>query len=317
MANNGILRTDVSTFLDPSTYPEIIQGAIQQSTVLNNARRLPNMTTTQEKMNLLDTLPTAGFLKAETDHKPLTTVSWGNKTMYAEELACIVPISENVLADASIDIFGQVRPLIQQEFGRAIDAAILFGTGKPTNWRADIVSSAKTASKVVTQASSSPDIYKDIMGTNGLIAKVESSGTLPNLALGAVPMRAQLRELVDADKRPLFKTDMQGSTRYALDGIPMIFPMNGAFDATKALIIMGDFSKLVYSIRQDLTFKILTEATIVDPSTKTVIYNLAQQDMVALRCVMRLGWEILDPISAYTQDENQKFPFAVYAPAGE
>ena len=155
------------------------------------------------------------------------------------------------------------------------------------------------------------------MGTNGLIAKVESSGTLPNLALGAVPMRAQLRELVDADKRPLFKTDMQGSTRYALDGIPMIFPMNGAFDATKALIIMGDFSKLVYSIRQDLTFKILTEATIVDPSTKTVIYNLAQQDMVALRCVMRLGWEILDPITAYTQDENQKFPFAVSAPAGE
>ena len=75
MANNGILRTDVSTFLDPSTYPEIIQGAIEQSTVLNNARRLPDMTTTQEKMNLLDTLPTAGFLKAEGAHKPLTTVS--------------------------------------------------------------------------------------------------------------------------------------------------------------------------------------------------------------------------------------------------
>ena len=53
--------------------------------------------------------------------------------MYAEELACIVHISENVLADASIDIFGQVRPLIQQEFyaykiGKLVDDKTDFAT---------------------------------------------------------------------------------------------------------------------------------------------------------------------------------------------
>ena len=314
MANNGILRTDVETFIPEQEYPGIIQGAIENSIVLTYGTRLPNMTSSSEKMNVLESLPVAGFLDGETAHKPITTASWGKKYIYAEELACIVPVPENVLADATIDIFGQVSPLIHQAMGKAIDGAVFFNVNKPTTWRDGILASATTAQKIVTQTS---DMYKDIMGVNGVIAKVEESGTMPTRGIAAVPMRAQLRELVDANNRPLFKSDMQGSTRYTLDGIPMEFPLNGAFDPTKALMIMGDFSKLVYSIRQDLSFKVLTEATLVDPSTKTVIYNLAQQDMVALRCVMRLGWEILDPISAYTQDENQKFPFAVYAPAGE
>lgn len=314
MANNGILRTDVETFIPEQEYPGIIQGTIENSIVLTYGTRLPNMTSSSEKMNVLESLPVAGFLDGETAHKPITTASWGKKYIYAEELACIVPVPENVLADATIDIFGQVKPLIQQAMGKAIDGAVFFNVNKPTTWRNGILASATTAQKVVTQTT---NMYKDIMGVGGVIAKVEESGTMPTLGIAAVPMRAQLRELVDTNNRPLFKSDMQGSTRYTLDGIPMEFPLNGAFDPTKALMIMGDFSKLVYSIRQDLSFKVLTEATLVDPSTKTVIYNLAQQDMVALRCVMRLGWEILDPISAYTQDENQKFPFAVYAPAGE
>jgi len=107
---------------------------------------------------------------------------------------------------------------------------------------------------------------------------------------------------------------MQGSTQYDLDGIPLEFPMNGAFDETEALIITGDFSQLVYSIRQDVTYKVLTEATIVDPTTREVIYSLAQQDMVALRAVMRLGWEIPNPVSAYRSEMESYTPFAAYIP---
>ena len=72
---------------------------------------------------------------------------------------------------------------------------------------------------------------------------------------------------------------------------------------------------MVYSIRQDVTYKILTEATIVDPSTHQVVYSLPQQDMVALRAVMRLGWEIPNPVSAFSSDLEARSPFAVYLPA--
>ena len=38
-------------------------------------------------------------------------------------------------------------------------------------------------------------------------------------------------------------------------------------------------------------------------------------DMVALRAVMRLGWEIPNPINAYNANLDNAFPFAVYAAA--
>ena len=40
-----------------------------------------------------------------------------------------------------------------------------------------------------------------------------------------------------------------------------------------------------------------------------------QNDMVALRAVMRLGWEVPNPINAYNADLDNAFPFAVYAAA--
>ena len=71
----------------------------------------------------------------------------------------------------------------------------------------------------------------------------------------------------------------------------MNFPNNGAFDKSKALMISGDFSQLVYAIRQDITFKLFTEG-VVQNTDGSIAYNLMQNDMVALRAVMRLGWEI-------------------------
>ena len=46
-----------------------------------------------------------------------------------------------------------------------------------------------------------------------------------------------------------------------------------------------------------------------------VVLNLAQQDCVALRAVMRLGWEIPNPINAENSDESTRFPFALVEPS--
>src|SRR5690625_5681388 len=80
---------------------------------------------------------------------------------------------------------------------------------------------------------------------------------------------------------------MQATTNYELDGAPIDFMANGAWDNDKAELITGDFRQLVYAIRKDVTTKLLTEAVLQDPETGDIVYNLAQQDMVALRVVMR------------------------------
>ena len=135
-----------------------------------------------------------------------------------------------------------------------------------------------------------------------------------NGAIASMAMRGKLRGIKNTSGTPLFKSDMQGSTQYALDGAPLYFPQNGAFDASIAQMIVGDWSQAVYSIRQDVTTKILDQGVIQDPNTKQIIYNLAQQDMIALRVVFRMGWALPNPATALNSDRTL-VPFAYLEPA--
>ncbi len=313
MATNIVNRTDLSGLIPEPATREIIQGVTEGSAVLQMGRRLPNMTSKTQTMNVLDMLPTAYFVNGDTGMKQTTKMKWDKKKIYAEEIAVIVPIPEAVLDDADYDIWGEVRPRLVEAFGKVIDGAILFGTNKPTSWRDSVLETCTKAGSVVA---ATPYIYDDLLAEGGVIAKVEESGYLVNGIMSAIQMRAKLRGLKDLNGNPIFKTDMQGATPYALDGSPMYFPRNGAFDTTKALMFAGDWSELVYSIRQDITFKIFDQGVVQDPSDNSIVYNLMQNDMVALRAVMRLGWEIPNPKTAYNDTLSKYCPFAVYAPAG-
>lgn len=306
---NIIDRTGAESLIPVQESNEIIQGVVTQSAVLQRGRRLANMTSRQYKIPVLDMLPIAYFVNGDTGQKKTTKQAWDKKYITAEEIAVIVPVPEAVLDDSEYDIWGEVRPRIIEAFGKVIDGAILFGTDKPSSWRDDIVTTANNAKTVVTLGAED-SLYDKIMGENGSIAMVENSGYFVNGHMADISMRAKLRGLKNANGDPLFKSDMQSGTTYSLDGSPMNFPNNGAFDKSKALMISGDFSQLAYSIRQDITFKLFTEG-VVQNTDGTIAYNLMQNDMVALRAVMRLGWEIPNPINSVQKDKTKRCPFSV------
>jgi HK97 family phage major capsid protein len=313
MAVNLIQRTDAEALIPVEVANEIIQGVPQMSAVMQLGTRLPNMTAKQKRLPVLNSLPMAYFVNGDTGRKQTTKVDWKNKFLEAEEIAVIVPIPEAVLDDSEYDIWGQIRPRIEAAFGEVFDAAVLYGTNKPSTWPDGIVTQATAKGKVVALGTGA-DLYDDIMAEGGVIDLVEQSGFMVNGHVAAMSMRAKLRGLRDADGQPIFKATMQEGTRYQLDGEPMIFPQNGSIDASKSLLIAGDWRQLVYAIRQDITYKILTEAVIQDPTTGEIVYNLAQQDMVALRCVMRLAWQIPNPINQLDRDEETRFMFSVLTP---
>ena len=306
---NIIDRSGAESLIPVQESNEIIQGVITQSAVLQRGRRLPNMTSRQYKMPVLDMLPIAYFVNGDTGQKKTTKMAWEKKFITAEEIAVIVPIPEAVMDDSEYDIWAEVRPRVIEAFGKKIDSAILFGDDKPTSWRADVVATATTAKSVVTLGAED-DLYDKIMGEDGSIAKIEGSGYFVNTHMADISMRAKLRGLKNANGDPLFKSDMQSGTNYFLDGSPMNFPNNGSFDKSKALMISGDFSQLAYSIRQDITFKLFTEG-VVQNTDGSIAYNLMQNDMVALRAVMRLGWEIPNPINSVEKDKTKRCPFSV------
>lgn len=306
---NVIDRSGAESLIPTQEANEIIQGTITQSAVLSRGRKLANMTSRQYKMPVLDMLPIAYFVNGDTGQKKTTKQAWDKKFITAEEIAVIVPIPEAVLDDAEYDIWTEVKPRVTEAFGKVIDGAILFDVDKPSTWRDGVVTTATKAQSVVTLGASD-NLYDKIMAEEGVIAKVEDSGYFVNGHMADISMRAKLRGLKDADGNPIFKSDMQGATSYSLDGSPMNFPNNGAFDKSKALMISGDFSQLVYSIRQDITFKLFTEG-VVQNTDGTIAYNLMQNDMVALRAVMRLGWEIPNPINALKTDKTKRCPFSI------
>ena len=311
---NIIDRTGAESLIPVQESNEIIQGIIIQSAVLQRGRKLPNMTSKQYKMPVLDMLPIAYFVNGDSGQKKTTKMAWDKKFIIAEEIAVIVPIPEAVLDDSEYDIWAETKPRIIEAFGKKIDGAILFGDDKPASWRADVVTTANTAKSVVTLGAGD-NLYDKIMGEEGSIALIENSGYFVNGHMADISMRAKLRGLKNANGDPLFKSDMQSGTTYSLDGSPMNFPNNGSFDKSKALMISGDFSQLVYSIRQDITFKLFTEG-VVQNTDGSIAYNLMQNDMVALRAVMRLGWEIPNPINALAKDKTKGCPFAILK-AGE
>ncbi len=296
-------RADAEALIQEQLISTIQQDAPKQSIFMQLARKLPNMTSRQTRMPVLDMLPMAYWVNGDTGMKGTTSQAWDNVFITAEELAVIVPIPEAVVDDAGFDIMGEIQPRVMEAIGLRVDGAIIFGVNKPASWRADILTTARQAGNNVAPGGA-PDYYDLLLGENGVIGKVEQSGRMVTGAVASMAMRAKLRGVKDKDGRPIFKSDMQGATQYALDGAPMYFPQNGSFDQKRAQLIVGDFSQAVYAIRQDVTVKILDQGVIQDPDTKQIVYNLAQQDMIALRVVFRMGWALPNPATRMDEDRT-------------
>jgi HK97 family phage major capsid protein len=314
--NSNIERTGAAALMPEEVTREIIQGVPQSSAVMSLARRLPNMSRKQTRMPVLDSLPLAYFVDGDTGLKQTTTMAWDNKYLDAEEVAVIVPIPEAVLDDTDYDIWGEVRPRVSEAIGKVFDAAVFFGTNAPTAWPDDLKTAAVAAGNsadLSTIVAAGGDLYDAIMGEDGSIAKIEADGFMATGHVAPTAMRSKLRGLRDANGVPIFTRSMQEGNRYELDGDPMLFPLNGIQDSTNVLMFSGDWTQLVWAVRQEITYKILTESVIQDGSGN-IIYNLAQQDMVALRAVIRLAWQVPNPINSEEETEANRFPFSILVP---
>ena len=308
--NNLTSRTDAEALIPQEVSNEFLGYAAKESAALTQFRRVP-VAGKQVRFPVLSALPLAYFVNGDTGLKQTTEVGWANKYLNIEEIATIVPIPENVVDDirdsGNIDIWSEVQPAVVEAIGRCIDAAVFLGTNSPGTWPTPILTAATAADNDVPEGSTAAEggFYNDV---DNVLAVVEEDGFDVTGFVAARTAKGKLRSARNAQGDKLDATRTNASLS-ELDGLPISYPMRGLFPSNVRLFA-GDWSQFVIGVRQDVTFKLLTEAVIQD-NTGAIVYNLAQQDMVAMRIKMRLGWQVANLINNDQPTEDDRYPVGV------
>ena len=280
---------------------EIIRGVVGRSKALELGRRLPDMRGKTYKLNVLSHLPVAGWVKnqstpsnaneADIKNKPISYLAFEGVDLVAEEIAVIVPVSINTLNDVEdmgIELMPEITEQVVGAFQQVLDSTIFFGTNSPWAGFSGLVAGATSAGATVSwDGESGLSFYEAI---NDAMEKVENSGYVPTAILGGPSLNSAFRKTIT-------ELGVLAGDQGEIGALPRHVDLTGGFNQSTAFAIVGDFRYLVYSFREEISMRVLYEATLKDPATGTELYNLAQQDMIGLRFTMRLGCALPNPVN--------------------
>lgn len=299
-------RTEVGALIPEQVSGEMLGKVRKTSAVLNTFRRVP-VARKQVRFPVLSALPIAYWVTGDTGLKQTTEVAWSNKYLNIEELAVIVPVPEAVLDDMDFDLWGEIAPDIEEAIARALDSAVLFGTNAPGTFPTNLSAAALAAGNSVTAAATTAQggIQDDI---DNLIGLIEADGYDPTDIIAARSLKGKLRRARDVNGQRLAGVNSDISE---YEGLGIEYPARGLFPTGGAganlLGLVGDFSEFVIGVRQDISYKVLDQAVITDAGG-LVVYNLPQQDMVALRVTFRAGWQVSNRINFDQPTEANRYP---------
>lgn len=299
-------RDDADALIPEEVASEVIKGAVEQSAAMSLFRRV-TMGRAQQRLPVVSVLPTAYFVSGDTGLKQTTEQNWDNKYLNAEEVAAIIPIPDAVLDDSDFDLWAEIRPSLEEAIGRAVDAAIFFGTNAPASWPDDIVSAA-------TAASNTASIGDNTAAEGGLagdlsdgFSTVEADGFDVNGLVAARSLKGALRQARGTTGERFGEIGPN-----AFDGVDITYPMRGLWptSASSAQAVGGDFSQGIVGIRKDMAFEIFREGVVQDGSG-AIVYNLLQQDMKVMRVTFRVAFQVPNPVNHDQGDEAERYPFFV------
>ena len=233
---------------------EIIRGLVGRSKALELGRRLPDMRGKTYKLNVNANLPVAGWVKnsqstpnpegTEINRKPVSTYAFQGVDLVAEELAVIVPISENTLADVEdfgIELAAELQEQVVGAFQEAIDSAVFFGVGSPWTGFGGIVAGATSASATISwDGQGGTSFYNAISSAMEL---VEKSGYLPNAIIGGPSINSAFRNSITT-------LGVNVADQGEIGRLARHVDLTGGFNESSAFAIVGDFRYLVYSFRE-------------------------------------------------------------------
>jgi len=313
--NSTVGRTDAAALIPEEFSRDIVSHLPSESAALALFRHVP-MSRAQLRIPAESALAVAYWVSGDTGIKQTSKSAWANLYLNAEELAVIVPVPENVLDDVDYDLWALIRPQLVEAIGRALDAAIFFGTNKPASWPSDIVTAAVAAGNTVSEGAAAA--AGGIMGDIGnAFTPVEADGFDVNGVIAARTLKGKIRAarstVGEQLAEPAEGTGVAGQAPVdQAYSVPIRYPMRGMWPTGTGAVeaIVGDFTQGLIGVRSDLSFKVLDQAVITDGSG-VIQFNLAQQDMVAVRVTARFAFQVPNPLTYDQPTQASRYPFGV------
>lgn len=311
--NNVTSRTDVETRIPDEVSRVMLGAATEQSAVLSLFRRIP-VAATAVRFPVLSALPVAYWVNGDTGAKQTTEMAWGQKQLTIEEIATIMPVPENVFDDMEANLWDEAEPFLREAFARTLDSAVFFGVNAPASFPLNIRAAIAAAGNTVTEGTATAAQGGYMGDIDNLLANVEEDGHNVTGFVSDLSAKRKFRaarnttgERVDAGRITGDLNSLDGSPiRYTMAGL---WPTGGAA-GTNTRLIAGDWaSQFIVGVRQDITFKVLDQA-VIQNADGTIAFNLAQQDMIALRVKFRVGWQVANTINQQRPLEAQRYPAA-------
>jgi HK97 family phage major capsid protein len=307
--NNLVSRTDAQAEIPEDVSNALVARLPDDSATLQLFRHVP-VSRGQTRFPVLSALPVAYWVTGDTGLKQTTEINWANKYLNIEEIATIMPVPDNVVDDMDADVWDQAEPYIREAIGRTLDASVFFGINAPASFPTNVVAAATAAGNNVTSIpAAAAGGY--MAAVDSVYSAVENDGFDLDGFVAARSARGKFRAARNSLGDRLDNGRLSGDLK-EIDGNPISYALRGMWPTASgsAELIGLQRDQFVVGVRKDITLKILTEAVIQD-NTGAIVYNLAQQDMTAIRVTFRVGWQVANLINYDQQVEANRYPAAL------
>lgn len=279
------MKDELEGFVPKEQAAEIIKKVARGSSVMRLSK-LENMTSETKKFPVM-TSGAGAYWVGEGKRISTSGATWIFPEVKAKKLAVIIPVTKEKLEDSTIDVFTELQDSIAEAFYQTFDKAAIFGQNSP--FATSILGSIDSVGAEVVDSSS---VNLDLSASD-VMAKVEDAGYEVDGWAASIGLKNRLRKLRDSSGAPIY---VDGTDQTELYNQPIEFVRNGAWDKDKALAIAGEWKYSIVGVRDGISYEILKEATLqgtLDADGKPL--SLAEQDMVAIKATMRIGYLCVKP----------------------
>lgn len=250
------------------------------------------LTTKEMKVNKYITEPLTYWI-GEKVQKPVTTPAFDQTELKPEKQVCIIPFSEEILADATPPLIAFLIRVTSKAFKKGEDNALWYGAGTGVCGGPG-VGILNDPNVIKVQMEATKTHFSDV-NFDHLVDLVDSvAGDMDEGALFLLNRNIlnHLRKVKDLQEHYVLQPAIAGEPP-SLWGYPYrkasTLPGNAQDAVNTPFMVFGNLKDTVMlGDRQGLNIKLLTEATIDE-------INLAEYDLQALKFVERLDIEVVLP----------------------